>query len=515
VLQEIHPETLPADLHASFSLLYGEWALAQRQVPAAAGALLDPSLANGLNRADTLRLHTLRAKVYEAQQQPVNAIGEWLALSLLVSEPDAQRDTSDAIWRLLTQLSEEDLRFLESADSTNSAEDTLRTGWVALARIRHQDRTSPERQAVALRDWRRSWPLHPANRYMPAEMAALEQQQDSQQRIALLLPLSGKRAAAGQAVRDGFLAAHYRHMTDGTAAAQVDVIDTAAIPDLLNAYQQAVAQGAQLVIGPLEREQVQLLASQPALPVPTLALNNPPQPASGPANLYQFSLNPEDDVRQVAEAAAASRFRKALVIAPQGDRGERYVQAFQHRWELLGGTVSGQMRYTPASGNYSVQLAQALGLDLASGQFRPGSSLPEMIFFAGTPADAAAMVETLARNNAGQVPVYATAQALDARQQAGARINGLRVCLSPWQAGLGPLREAGEQAPADNDLLYAMGADARELYPRLQQLRDSTSLTLPGNTGYLGMDGERRIVRRLIWAVAQDGQLRVLPASSY
>ncbi len=511
VLQEIKPGTVDDSLLLPYSLLQGSWALSQRQWPAAAGALLNPALDAKVtsDRASAIRLHALRAELYEAQRQPVDALQERIRQGLLVSDPGEQALLGETTWRLLLQLSDQDLQFLDNADTASRAEEQLLAGWVALARVQ---RTGFDRRVAALNDWRRSWPLHPANRHMPAEMAAIGQQQGDEARIALLLPLTGKRALAGQAVRDGFLSAHYRHLADGTASAQIDVIDSNAAPDLLNAYQQAVAQGAKLVIGPLEREQVQLLASQPSLPVPTLALNNPPNPAAGPQALYQFSLNPEDDVQQVAEGAMASGLRRALVIAPQGERGERLLQAFLRHWQQRGGEITAQMRYAPASGNYSVPLAQALGLDLASGQFRPGATLPDMVFFVGNATDAAQMVETLARNNAGQVPVYATAQSWSNRPEILQRAEGLRIALSPWQAGTGPLRETGEPVLPDNDMLYAMGADARELYPRLSQLRSGTTLSLPGNTGYLGMDGERRIVRRLVWGVVQGGQLRLLPA---
>ena len=332
------------------------------------------------------------------------------------------------------------------------------------------------------------------------------------QRIALLLPLSGKWGAAGQAFRDGFMSMHYQQMSGGGGAPQVDLVDTSASPDILNTYQQAVTQGAQLVIGPLEKEQVQTLANQATLPVPTLALNSLVQEQRTADSLYQFSLNPDDDVAQVATAAAANRFRRALVIAPQGERGERLAQAFVKPWQQSGGEVT-QMRYAAGTGNYSAAIADALGVDLASGQMRAGKTLPEMVYFSGSGSDAAAVMDALQRNGGKDLPVYATAEVLDGRVDV--RTNGLRVCVSPWLVNAGPLHDAHIAVPTNaNGRLFAMGADAQALFSQLPQLTGNTSLHVTGNTGYLSMDSQRRVRRNLVWAVMQDGQLVAQPASA-
>ena len=532
VLQEINASTLSGELLVNYSLLYGDWAIAQRHLDDASRVLLNPALldikpADGLNAANATHLRALRAKLYELQHKPLDALHELLAESMLMQEskvPDAaQREVNEAIWRQLSQLRSEDFSVLEYADTSNKAEEQLLAGWVALARVQRNSSGDVDKQLAALNDWKRSYPVHPANRFMPADMTMLTQVQgDRPRRIALLLPLTGKRAQAGQSVRDGFMTLHYQHLSDsGAAGLQIDLVDSNATPDIMTAYNNAVAQGAQLVIGPLEREQVQVLANQTMLAVPTLALNNPIGKTTAPAALYQFSLNPEEEAVQVADAASANRLHRALVIAPQGERGERLQQAFAKRWQEVGGEMVGQVRYSPNSGNYSVQLADALGIDLASGKLRTGKALPEMVFFVGSGSDAAVMMETLSRNieplalkGAEQVPVYATSQVFDG-QRMDARTNGLRLCLAPWQAGAGPLRTDATPPPASADMLFAMGADAQMLYSKLPMMRSNPSLHVPGNTGYLSMDGERRVVRTLVWGVLKDGQLQIQSAGHF
>lgn len=519
VLQEIKPANVSGDAVLHYSLLYGNWALSRYMLANAAEVLRNPQLDALADNTALAQLHGLRARLYEQEQKPLDALNERLLQSLLVSSEPEQKQVSNAIWQLLSQLRSEEFSFLEYADTSNKTEEQLLAGWLALARIQRQS-GDIDKQLGALNDWQRSWPLHPANRFMPVDMAMLKNLKDDQpHQITLLLPLTGKRADAGQAVRDGFLAAHFMRMANGNADTRIDVIDSNASPDILTAYNSAVAQGAQLIVGPLEREQVQQLASQPSLPVPTLAMNtttisSTTAPGRTPEGLYQFSLNPEEDVVQVANMASAGHMRRALVVAPQGERGERLVQAFTRRWEVLGGSQPKPMRYPAGSGNYSVQLADALGIDLASGQLRSGNTLPDMVFFIGNSADAAVIIDALAASGAGTVPVYATAQSFTQQPALALRLEGLRLCLSPWQAGLGPLRAAGDAAPAGADILYAMGADALTLYPDLPMMQVNTSLNIAGNTGYLSMDADRRVVRQLIQGVMRGGQFQAIPVTA-
>src|SRR4051812_10012688 len=71
------------------------------------------------------------------------------------------------------------------------------------------------------------------------------------QHVALLLPLSGNLASAGQAVKEGFLAAYYASQPRPELA--IEFYDTASQADINSLYQQAQQKGADFVIGPLTK----------------------------------------------------------------------------------------------------------------------------------------------------------------------------------------------------------------------------------------------------------------------
>ena len=138
VLQEINTSTLSNELLVNYSLLYGDWALAQRHLDDASRVLLNPALLeiksdDGLNTANAIHLHALRARLYELQQKPLDALHELLAESALMQESkvpeETQREVNEAIWRQLSQLRNEDFSVLEYADTSNKAEEQLLVGW--------------------------------------------------------------------------------------------------------------------------------------------------------------------------------------------------------------------------------------------------------------------------------------------------------------------------------------------------------------------------------------------------
>src|SRR4051794_22927124 len=121
--------------------------------------------------------------------------------------------------------------------------------------------------------------------------------------IALILPLaSASFGRHADAVRQGFFAGA---KAAGTTAPPIRVYPVN--EDSLNVlavYDQALESGASLVVGPLTRDGVAALASSKLVTVPTLALNTLEAGMPQPARLYLFSLNVEQEARQVAQLAS-------------------------------------------------------------------------------------------------------------------------------------------------------------------------------------------------------------------
>jgi outer membrane PBP1 activator LpoA protein len=196
----------------------------------------------------------------------------------------------------------------------------------------------------------------------------LQDEPHAAQQVALMLPLSGRLAPAGKAVLDGYLASYYAARTSGGRTAELLVLDLDRYDSAIGAYQDALARGATLVVGPLSKAAVADLGTLPERPVPILALNRAEQvlPASGSA-LVQMSLAPGDEAARVAELAYGRGARSALILRPAGSWGDKVEQALRQRWSALGGHLAGSATY---SGRDEYSSAVKSGLDLYDSESR-------------------------------------------------------------------------------------------------------------------------------------------------
>ena len=95
------------------------------------------------------------------------------------------------------------------------------------------------------------------------------------------------------------------------------------------AYDRAVAEGNDFVVGPLGRDEVSALFAKGTLPVPVLALNR--GNAQPPAGTASFSLSPEDEGIAAAEYLLDHGARRVLVIGGGDDTQRRAVASLRER----------------------------------------------------------------------------------------------------------------------------------------------------------------------------------------
>ena len=165
--------------------------------------------------------------------------------------------------------------------------DPLLAGWLDLGYIAWSRRTNSTAMRTDLINWRSANLSHPANRILVEEiLSELTIIEQFPRQVALLLPLSGRQRAAANAIRDGFLAAHF---------ASVDLPDRPSIRiydvhgfNISDIYQLAIDEGADFVVGPLLKSSVLELA-EAGVSAPTLALNFLPPDAPVMPDFYQFA----------------------------------------------------------------------------------------------------------------------------------------------------------------------------------------------------------------------------------
>lgn len=506
ILGQIDIDTLMPAQQIFARTLEAELALAAGEPKGALQALQHPVFERlaELPVDQQLRTQLARANAFEANNQPLDAARERTFIAPLLSGEQAEKN-HDAIWSLVSDLSTEQLQ---------PTADTDLAGWISLAAAVKQSGTISQ-QKRAIDAWLQQHPNHPAAIRLPDSLQKIRELADKPlSHVALLLPMDGPLASVARALRDGFLAAHLAEQSN----LKIELFDSSRFPSIDEFYRQASAAGVELVIGPLDKDTVRQLADRERLPITTLALNYSDADQTIPPQLFQFGLAAEDEAREVARRAWTDGHRRAVALTPRGDWGNRVFEAFRQEWQDLGGTVAAAEPLAEPI-ELANQIAELLQISSNGTDSQPSRRQDiDFLFLAATPQQAQQVKPTLIFQYAGDLPVYATSHlhaATDNRTQY-LDLEGIRFTETPWLLDPQlPLRQEIErkwpQARGSLGRLYAMGADAYLLAPRLSQLLAVPETRIDGLSGTLNITPQQRIERRLPWAMFHDGEVQPLP----
>jgi outer membrane PBP1 activator LpoA protein len=350
--------------------------------------------------------------------------------------------------------------------------------------------------------------------------------------VALLLPSDGNYGAASTAIREGFFAAYLDAGRNHAPRPSVRVYDSQGTADgAVKAYQQAVSDGARLVVGPLTRGEVAAVFSQAQLPVPVLALNHPDDKQLPAADASEFGLLPETEGAQAADHMVERGLRQVYVLVSTDDFAQRAAGAFKAELAARGGQIAGTITLPPGVTSYAGTIA---GLKLpatpaASAPATSGTTAPAEsgvvndagIFISMRPAQARVLLPQL-RIAQVNLPVFATSHVYEGSDDVAANrdLDGVEFCDAPWlfdaQPGLPNHDGIAARLPAARGgaaRLFAFGMDAWNLVPYLEWLRAHPGSYVPGASGQLAADQFGRVRRVLIWAQFQNGLARPLGGS--
>lgn len=503
--------------------------LADRQAQAALSELAQisqPERLSARERAEYLDLHA----------QALDLAGDWLgsarervSLSHVAGTGDAARQNQDRLWRTLRRQRAETLSAARASESDNEL-----GAWLELASITATFAIDPARLKQEVDNWLAQYPAHPAARDLPAELAAPSGETIAAyapRQIALLLPLSGQLAPSATLIRDGFLTAYYQQ--HGAAMPAIRIYDTGS-QDPVQAYQQAVADGADFVVGPLEKEAVTRLSAAAGLPVPTLSLNRSDKPGPAKTHFYQFGLIPEDEAMRLAERASGDGRHAALALMPRTLLGERLGAALKTQFEAAGGQVLNTV-YFDRGQLMEGAVKEALGLGASQARYDAiraivGGKLAfeprrrgdvDSVFLSASPDEARQLKPLLDFYNAQALPVYASNRVYAGDATADRDLEGIAFPDQPWIIGHSPelnqLRQTVKSLwPAALDKrvarLFALGFDAYLVIPQLHQLRNVPGYRLAGLTGELALTNSGWVVQHQPWARIVGGVAQAWPA---
>ena len=424
------------------------------------------------------------------------------------------------LWRHLSRLP------LPTLARIASAMPSPRAQWLRLA----HDLNAALSHAEQVRIWQRWRTTHGEHIAVRLPPPALEQTSPAVQ-LALLLPFSGDLAAFAEAIRDGFLAAYLQTLQalheQPMSAAHRQVVrfyDTGAL-SIDEAYRRARADGADVIVGPLEKAAVaELAALSPTLPV--LALNSLDDGAAAASNFLQLPLAVEDAAAAIASALQADGVQRIVLFDNQQAWSPRAKARL--RTELEGIEVAATATLADL-GNVLDVAGEALGVAASVARHETLSRLlrEELVFLPRRRQDVDAVVAlvdgtqlmalkpALEFHFAGDLPIYGPSQAV--RGAVWRQLDGMRVCTIPWLVQASAMRSATTVFESSDDpllaSLFALGVDA---YRIVNQRARLTALgeSIAGSVGQLTLSDNGRIRRELYCGTIADGRLTAAAPAS-
>ncbi|WP_299809185.1 penicillin-binding protein activator [uncultured Shewanella sp.] len=489
--------------------------------------------------------YQFKAHLYQLINQPIDQVRQLSLLSQYLPAAEAH-EVNDTIWRSLQPINEQTLLSF-SDDRTNP----IFAGWVQLAYIAKHYAVDPNDLVRHLGSWQQLNPNHPAAAKLPTDLEkALNTQPYQPKNIAVLLPLTGSRAVVANTVKQGILA---NYMAMGNDDVTLNFFDTATGAQA--AYQQAVAAGAEFIIGPLLQSEVEQLqnmtpvsdavnAADAALPassvpastvanktIPQLYLNHIDTFTADPDKFF-FALSPTDEAIDAAQRLYNDGIKQPLLLVSNDAVGHRMAESFANAWKKLTNNVA-EIHYYDGGDKMKVTVQKALGVidskeriarikailtPKIEADFRSRRDI-DAIYMISASKDLVLLKPFIDVNFsvfADPVPLYTTSRS---RVEGNSRntaeeLNNLTISDIPWL--LTPNTETqmvNELWPSwsnSRKRLFIMGYDALDLVGKLAQMRALPGYQFSGRSGMLSVQPDGTLNRQLSWGRYQRGNLRPL-----
>lgn len=523
VLADVDTSNLPPKLRFDIIRIQTEQALNNQQGKQALSYLAYMPSLSTLPPEDLAISEQLYIDAYQLSGQALEQAHILIDSTQYIQDEAQLRDLHEKIWIALQQV--DDAALFAAIQQPNN--DYVFQGWLELAAATRANSGSD------MDNWLVIWEAHPAALFLPSSLLESSTPRAggdaiAANRIGVLLPQSGRLAQAANAIKQGIITAHQAAQQNGFAP-ELTFIDSSVLATPQAIFDAVAQYNVDMLIGPLDKSKVTQLSKMDQLPLPVLALNYADNSAY---NLYQYGLSAEDEAKQAAIKAINDGKRIALVLTPDTDWGQRSQQAFIEQFTELGGQIAYAASFTAANLNQTITtLLQADKSQARAKQLRKITGLKfefeersrqdaDVLLLAARAQDARLIKPIMAYYFAGKLPVYATSQIYGGtpNSQRDADLNGITFGEMPWVM-LPPSAIHQQIAAQHNNAnsrfgrLYAMGIDAFNLHPYLQQLSNEPNSELPGETGSLSVNPQNQVSRKLVWATFNQG-VPQLPSSS-
>ncbi len=357
-------------------------------------------------------------------------------------------------------------------------------------------------QRAAWQSWQARHPSHPAKIRPPRVLDRLTNYQPPS--MAVMLPLSGDLGDAGQAVRDGFIAAYLGEPT--AQRPSVRFYDTG-LENIGSVWEKILTGGHDVAVGPLIKPNVDRFAQiSVADELPRLSLNYLTHPDDNPGDLFQLGVAIEDEARSLVTHMLLAGHRQIMILHSEAAWSRRAAATFAAQWpfpvtvrafdNIKGLTEAvGNAMLTEESEQRRNKIQRLIGQPV---EFLPRARKDlDAIFALTSNVESQALVPALKFHFGDHLPVYATSQA--SRQGKVDALSGFRLTELPILATdeFDQLKASFPIVEGNFTELYALGYDAYRVGTWLPLIETESHISIPGASGYLWLEGDGTFRREL------------------
>lgn len=173
--------------------------------------------------------------------------------------------------------------------------------------------------------------------------------------IAVMLPLSGRLESIGKQVRAGILKSYWHQ----NSQSQLIFYDTETTRDIHTLYLQAKQAGAEKIIGPLTRENIQALSRFPVTDL--IALNR----IDNPSSFIQLGLHPLNEKQQIIQQLNQQCARHIALLHSNHTSDISFAQQLNQAWLKQHPFAMNQQVYSVNSHNLRNEMASILNVNLS------------------------------------------------------------------------------------------------------------------------------------------------------
>ena len=502
-----------------------------------------------------------QARIAALQTQLLVNTKQWLEASVALQDTDIEeREKTQNTWKWINKL---DLPDLEKARLS----ETALQPWLQLAIIIKRFALESELFNQQLINWQSRHLGHPLVTNLPQEIKkSLQQAPIQAKRIAVLLPLTGRLANQGLAIKEGILAAYLEDLPnakftlnnapdhDGSGGKTIQnktqqFREIRFFNSALKTTQQLNEMVADfdVVLGPLVKERIMKLTAVLPTDKILLALNRvelqPKKPNSvqltqlvesdltAPEHYY-FALAPEDEAQQLALHIHQKQLVRPIIFAADNPTTQRMAEAFIAKWQETPNAIQPDLTIFTDSKDMRIRVSHMLDVAQSKQRIKQIEALSDVEVFGvernrrdidaivlfANPEQAKllnpiieASLSPFARRS---LSVFASSRSysLDLNSNSLRDLRNLTFTDMPWMLPDHRWQNLANQTielwPEKQDTLlrlFAMGFDAYNLLSNLRRLKTLPQLVSHGLTGEINVDSQGVLYRRLLWAqVAQD-----------